>query len=376
MQQLGISDALIFAWGMFLEVPTGAIADLLGKRKTVIAAFIFNIIGGILVTTALGSVQLLLGFVIFMSGIALYSGSLEALVYESLAEKKLEKHFDTVISKSQQIALLATVFTSSVGGFLFTLSIRAPFGAFVIWNCIALLITFFLTEPTAPPEHFSLKQYFAQFKQGFVELTQPALRPYGMLFFTLLGIFTMYDEGFLRIFMATRFGLNGELQGYVVGGIALISSFTASQLPRLRKSVSDSTGITILGLLMGVAFLLTGFISNTLVGLGVLLTISICGTLILPWISVIINRFTNSASRATTISTLSLISKTPYVFLAVIIGWLTQNNQFHFVMFSIAVWLGITSFLHKPIPKGSTSATASEIGKLDSEFVHGETAVK
>ncbi len=80
---------------LIFEVPTGAFADLVGKKKTLILSFFILTIGNVLVSMA-SSLWMLAGSVwlfICLAG-AFYSGTMEALLYDSLKSIKREKEFD------------------------------------------------------------------------------------------------------------------------------------------------------------------------------------------------------------------------------------------------------------------------------------------
>ena len=67
--------------------------------------------------------------------------------------------------------------------------------------------------------------------------------------------------------------------------------------------------------------------------------IRIAGDLANPWISVIINRHIPSKDRSTTLSTVSLFGKLPYVLTAVIAGDMAQRNQLGVFNLGVIIFL-------------------------------------
>src|SRR3989344_1850334 len=88
---IGLIETILIVTLTLMEIPTGAIADLLGKKKTLILAFLFELIGGLMMAIA-PNFSVLAGSVFVMCvGGALYSGTLEALVYDSLKQEGNQK---------------------------------------------------------------------------------------------------------------------------------------------------------------------------------------------------------------------------------------------------------------------------------------------
>jgi hypothetical protein len=63
-------------------------------------------------------------------------------------------------------------------------------------------------------------------------------------------------------------------------------------------------------------------------GAGVLCLIRASGALSQPWASVVVNREIPSEDRATTLSTVALISKLPYILLSTLAGRAVANGDF------------------------------------------------
>jgi len=78
-------------------------------------------------------------------------------------------------------------------------------------------------------------------------------------------------------------------------------------------------------------------------GFFVLLLIGIVGSLSTPWISVVVNREIESKYRATTISTISLVSKIPYVVAAVLAGTMIDGGTFWLFNLSVGIIICLVS---------------------------------
>ena len=100
---------MIWAIGIvILEVPSGALADTLGRRKLLVAGGFFMIVEIALFAFApTGNVPLLFGLLVvnrILSGAAeaLVSGADEALAYDTLKNAGMEKSWDRVLARLMQ----------------------------------------------------------------------------------------------------------------------------------------------------------------------------------------------------------------------------------------------------------------------------------
>jgi len=95
---IGIIETVLIVTATLTEIPTGAIADVFGKKKTLIVAFLLEMIGAFIMAYAMNFNQLVLSVFIMCVGGSFYSGTLDALVYDSLKQDFKENKFDKVIS--------------------------------------------------------------------------------------------------------------------------------------------------------------------------------------------------------------------------------------------------------------------------------------
>ena len=96
---IGFLEAVMITTATIGEIPTGAIADIVGKRKVIILAFAMGAIGNIVMAFAPNYWVLVASIVTMTLGGAFYSGSLEALVYDTLIENGNTDIYHKVISR-------------------------------------------------------------------------------------------------------------------------------------------------------------------------------------------------------------------------------------------------------------------------------------
>lgn len=334
--QLGWVDAVCFAFGMLMEIPTGAVADLIGKKKTLIAAMFFSMLGCLIVALGNSLWHIWAGFMVMQVGWAFYSGAAEAFAFDTLKEKKLDDHFDHVISASSMLSTVTMVVCTLVGAWMWSVHFRLPHLAWTAAYAVGFVISFFLIEPKVDTDKFSFKRYFEQLGAGAQQLIMPKLQPFAVLFFLLLGMYFLYSYGLLKPAIAQSFGWGVNEQSFVNASIILFSALLTRAIPWMRTHLSDTQGLIGLTVTLALGFLLATQVESWW-GLIPVFLISVAGNLGSPWVSVVLNREIESKYRATTLSTVAMFSKIPYVLTAVIAGGMIERGQLHFFLWVVGL---------------------------------------
>lgn len=121
LEQFGILNGIWAATIVLLEVPSGALADTLGRRKMMILAGICMVFEmAVLLVAPIGGGTLMFGLFVFnrlLSGAAeaAASGSDEALAYDSLKAAGQESRWGHVLERVQRDTSLAFFFAMMIG---------------------------------------------------------------------------------------------------------------------------------------------------------------------------------------------------------------------------------------------------------------------
>lgn len=347
--QLGVVDATAFAFGLFMEIPSGAVSDLIGKRKTVIAAMLLSAIGTLTMAFSTSMIMLWIAFLIAQLGWALYSGAAEALAYDTLIDHGKEEEFQDVISTSGTIQQITSIAATLLGGILYAIQFRLSHLAWGLACTLGFLIAWGLTEPKTDSEHFTIKGYANQLKTGAQQLFIPVLRPFLLVVFTLLGVDYIYSWGLVKPAMATSFGFLDKEQAILYAFFGIVIAIFLRLIPTFRKMVSDKTGLFVLTSILALGFFLA-FFPLGYWGIIPLFLIGVAGSLAYPWVSIVVNKEISSKYRATTLSTVALFTKLPYVLVAIIAGRMVENgtlNRFSLAIAAVCAFAIVVSGLER-----------------------------
>lgn len=326
--ELGIIDAVTFGASVLFEVPSGAIADLFGKRKTIILGHIAKAIGIGFMTFGDNKYIIFLGMFLMLSiGGSLTSGAGEALVYDTLVEKQKESYYDKVISNIFLIKIFATVGSTAIGSLLYLYNDRLPWIIWFIGSIIAVILTIKLYEPNVETIKFSIKNYLLQQSTGFKQVFHSKIRIFLPALIALGGIFYAFEWGLVWPSVAYTIGFDAVMHGYEYAVITLISSIFVFKFTNIKSKLGNTKGLYLLLIVMGLAFLGLGFKPSLYFGGFLLLLIGITGNLASPWTSSIVNRHIKSQYRATALSVVALFTKIPYVIIALYAGQLLEKDS-------------------------------------------------
>ncbi len=335
-QQMGWVDAIGFSFGLMMDIPAGAISDMMGKRRTLLLAMLSCAVGWFIMAACQDTTGIMVGFLLSVLGGSFYSGAEEALAYETLKMTQDEDRFERIISNANMLAIFSLIVASLVGGLLYTIDVRLPYFAWGLSALGGLVCAWFVIEPDAEHEPFTAQAYIHQMKSGFRQLSQPVLRPFIPLIMGLVGMTFLFTDGLVQPAVAEHMGFDAGGQAVAFAIIAGLAAAVTYFVPWLRKQFGAWTFLVILTVFMAVGFWGAGSVIG-LSGFVMLLLIRLTGTVALPWVSIVINEHVPSRDRATTLSTVALITKIPYALTAVIAGHLAEIGKIG----TFTSWIGV-----------------------------------
>lgn len=322
--------------GVLLQVPTGAFADLVGRKKAVIFSFLLSIVAELGIAYSTTFFSFLIFTLVGSLSLALFSGSLEALVYDSLKQHVDTLSYDHVVSRLEALNWIGLFSGSLLGGFMYFISPRLPYLAQGGLNLIAIPLTFLLIESQAHQVTHTWSSFIRQNTSGFRELFCNLQTTQKTLFFTIIGVGYYVAATILGISQAKEYGLDARGVGVLFALGYIASAIVSIFFPTIKKKLGQNflLGLTVTALIS--SFLLAKFV-GLLLGL-VLITLRIASsTTFRNTRSVVFNSLISSQNRATALSTLILLAELPYILLSYFIGDTIDKTSPN----TLALWLGI-----------------------------------
>lgn len=315
--QLAIIEAVMQGSQLLSELPTGAVADLLGKRASIIIGRIISILG-------LGIYALSTSFPAFIlyaivAGIAnsFVSGAYDALIYDSLKQDKKEHLYQKVASKSMMIFQLSFAAAILTGGLLSLISYKAAIYASIIADMCALLVSFMFRESNIDTDIFTLPRYVRQLRQGFHELFQSSYVRDISLFYIGVGGITWSAMMIFNTSLLTTIGFTTLEIGIIVASIRLFNSSVLFGALHLKNFVTKQRVYILFPIVMILGYLPGILLTKSLAIGAVWLSIFASSA---RWVILggYVNEHYDSKNRATALSTLSMLISLTVVFFALL----------------------------------------------------------
>lgn len=325
---------------LIFEIPTGALADLLGKKKTLLLSRFMYIIEIFLLAFFNGFWIFLIAKIISGIGVSLSSGTDQALLFDTLKKQKREGEHKKISGTRFVISNISMAFVFIIGAYLFSLNNKLPAIASLPLVSLGFILTFFLEEPYKLKKKLNFKSYFNHIKESWNYFRQSDFIKYIsiMSFFTAATIsivLSMSSAYFEKILIPIS----------IIGVLAFISSmitaFSSKKAHKWEEFLGERKSILIIQL-----FIIFGIFSISLM-------IPYWGFLcylLIPFISgfesVIINDYINNhintSHRATLISINSMAENTGIFLLFLLVGYIEKikNLQISFLILGLIILLG------------------------------------
>lgn len=146
--EIGILESIYHITGLLLEIPTGALADMYGRKFCVVLGRVICVISCILMITSNSFLEFALAFILSCAAMNLNSGAAEALVYDSLKELGEEEDYKRIWGELAFVMSIAQGIAVLLGGILSDIRFLYAYVFGMLVQIAALIISFNFSEPT------------------------------------------------------------------------------------------------------------------------------------------------------------------------------------------------------------------------------------
>lgn len=334
--QIMILQSYFMAMIFLLEIPSGAIADHVGRNIALILSG-FSILSAAFTYSITPNVILFfLAETLWAFGAALFSGTDEAFLFNTLKTMNKEDSLAKTLGRTQTINLIALTISAPLGSIIaeyISLQFTMVCLGFIYTGGFLVSLTF--KEPKLENKRKN-KSYLSILKDGFRELaTNKILR---ILCFdrVFIGVLTYFLFWTYQIYLGSV-GIPILWFGFIAALLNVINMIFTILIPIIIKHFKHKLILLIsIDSLIGLAFILLGLTTNAILGILLLLLIVAFGyPRFLIYINGI-NRQIASENRATILSTINMFGSFLMAVSYPFIGLLVELNPF-FVFILIGV---------------------------------------
>jgi len=277
---------------------------------------------------------------------ALYSGSFEALTYDSLKDNGKEDLFPTISANLVTVSWIGYILAGVLGGILYDIWFGLPYLVLaLLYFIIIILFIVYAKEPSVDSVKVIVKNYLKQNIEGFNELFSKFNVSIVTIILAIITIGYYTASELLGISQGNQYGLSGTQVGLIFTCGYIVSVGLSYVFPLLLKKFKTLSIVVSATSALLISFLLAKFVSPVIGASLIVLRISNSSTFS-NIRSIILNKNISSKNRSTALSSFALIYELGYVAIVYFAGKYIGNNSPNDFAFLLGIiLLGLLVFL-------------------------------
>lgn len=306
---------------VIFEIPSGYLADVIGRSKTILIGSVFGTVGFVIYSLMTGYWPFLIAEFTLGFGMSCISGADSALLYDSLKFLGKENEYVKYEGRNFSVGNFSEALAGIAGGALATVSLRLPFYCQAVVAFIAVPAAFMLIEP--PLNQTKRKAGWSDvFEVLNYSLIKNASLRYHIIYSSIIGAVTLTMAWVIQLYLS-QIGFNEFKIGVVSTCLNLLVGFVTLYAYRIEKRVKPEVTVWVSTLVFTGSFIVSGLIQSGWV-LGLFALFYIARGVATPVLKDYINKLTTSDVRATVLSIRSLIIRAFFAMVGPLFGWFTD----------------------------------------------------
>jgi len=341
MTQIMILQSVYSATIMFAVVPSGILADYIGRKKIIVVNAVLFMISWFIYASSYSFTGFFISEVIMALSSAMWMASGTAFFYDSLRELGKEGEFKKLFGTVVSINSVFWGITALIGGYVATKSLRIPFWMTAIALFFAMLISFSFVE-TKKYKHAD-KKYFAHLMEASkFALNHPKIKLliiYSSINYAL--VFTVYIlyQPYLK-----AVGISLVYFGWIFFTMNILAAFGSKMAYKIENYLGEKKILIYLLVINIICFL--GMTQEFLI-VGAIFPIIIFfrGGIFEPVLTDYMNKHIESYHRATVLSLSTLVTQLLATAMAPFLGWIVDAYSLKSAFLISAIILTINLFI-------------------------------
>lgn len=325
--QIGLCESIFHLTSLVSEVPSGMLADRFGYKTVLIGGRVAAVVHALIMLTAHSFWWFALGFVLQAWAYNLQSGTIEALLYDSLEPSQANAQFPKVTKNMNLTIELADTLGVLLAGWLIHGHLALTYWLYGLAALIAIVVILALHEPDRRPVATTEPDSIWQIARAAWHWLRrlPRLRRLMIFhaFFSAIG--TTYYYYFQTVM--TSHGFSGPLISGILVATAILNVSGVQLTPWLQQKWPQLKLLAALTGLLTIALLSAFWATMPLLVAGYLV-INMLIAVVEPLLSNYYNRLIPSAQRATLLSVASMLFSVVMIVMFPLMGWLIEQSSF------------------------------------------------
>ena len=312
IDQVLMLEAIYYVCVVLLEVPSGYLSDLLGRRVTLVASSLCALCSYLVFFMADGFFLFMIAQALLAAHISFKSGTDSALLFESLAMRNRESEIGNELARAQRFGLFATAIAALIGGLIGGYSLALPYALSAIAAVATVVLSIKFSEPVKSKDSVA-KPVFDQ----LVEIVEHVKKPqllwlflFGIVIFVLVHVPYEYFQPYIKLLFLDHSGYDQSpmVAGILICVTMLLGSFASNYSMGLKRRYGTGRALFIIIIIALVIICIMSSVLHSLV-LAAMMLRSVPMALSTPIIQSVLHENISDRIRASFLSVLSLISR-------------------------------------------------------------------
>lgn len=333
--EIALFEGIFHITSVLFEIPTGAIADMFGRKVSRVIGILFFFVYIAIIISADSFGFVALGFIFCSLSYVFESGAAEAIVYDTLIELKQENKFMEFMGTKEVIFQVSSFLAMLVGGTIALLGYEMNFYVTGGFFLVALFMILSMKEvPMHNQERISIKD---QVKKQFVVSFKTVFQNKRLFLLIIVGALMTAPTTTVFFFYQNYFDLNGVpiyLITIYIGlhsGASAIGGVFAS---RLEKKFGEKKILYIVPLIISLSF---WFILIPQITLIPFIVLGVMDSIFYIVLVDYMNRMVSSEVRATVLSVFGMMFSLVMIITFTLVGYIIEVVDFGTGFFVLAI---------------------------------------
>lgn len=336
LTELGLLETIFHIASFLMEVPTGAVADIFGRKISRIAGRVLSLISVVIMLAADSFLWFAISFVFTALSYNLESGAGDALIYDSLKEIGEEAEYMKISGKKELFYQAAGIISFLAGGYLASKSYNTAFVITIVFGLASILQSISFKEPSIGKMDMKEDRgniFLIQLKDSLSVIGKNPRIAFLIIFTEVILTFCTCIFYYLQNFLKGS-GYSEATIGVIYAIAYTASALSATQVHRIEKLFKEK------GLLLIMPFTTVGCVWGIAVSRFhniFFILLMITEEIVYVTMNDYINKMIPSENRATILSFASMACSFFMILLFPLIGALGDRYSLSLAMMCLAV---------------------------------------
>lgn len=256
LTQLGLIEAIFHITSFTMEIPTGAVADIWGRKASRICGRIGQLISAFILIYSNSFTGFAAGFILTALSYNLESGAGEALIYDSMKEIGDERNYMKISGVNEVLMQASQTCGLLLGGFLSNYSYSYAYGVTIVVSAFSIIQAFSFKEPyinvRIEGKTFNTFQIVKkQVNESFKIISGNKKLGFLIVFSQAIFMFNTSIFFYFQNYLLSKGITKGNI-GVILAIASLVAAVTASQAYRIEKKVGEKLIILLLPIIISI----------------------------------------------------------------------------------------------------------------------------